>query len=63
MPSLLRDLDLLGEMAAFGTVHVAISLTTLDASLARTLEPRTSAPAARLRAIGALSRRRGCRCG
>jgi DNA repair photolyase len=46
-----RDLDLLSEMAKFDCVQVNISLTTLDAKLARTLEPRTSSPDARLRAI------------
>lgn len=50
-----RDLDLLAPMAAEGLVHAAISLTTLDAELARDMEPRTSAPAARLRAIRTLS--------
>ena len=50
-----RDVDLLGRMASDGLVHVAISLTTLDASLARDLEPRTSSPQARLRAIKTLS--------
>jgi DNA repair photolyase len=50
-----RDLDILGEMAALGLVHVAVSVTTLDAELARTMEPRTSTPAARLRAIRALA--------
>lgn len=50
-----RDLDLLGEMARLRLVRAAISLTTLDADLARTLEPRTSAPHARLRAIRELS--------
>lgn len=51
---LLRDLDLLAEMARLRLVHVALSITSLDAGLARVLEPRTSAPAARLRAITAL---------
>jgi DNA repair photolyase len=50
-----RDLDLLGPMAAEGVAQVNVSLTTLDADLARTLEPRTSTPEARLRAIRALS--------
>ncbi|MCR4415262.1 MAG: PA0069 family radical SAM protein, partial [Thermoguttaceae bacterium] len=50
-----RDLDLLTEMASLGIVHVSISITTLRQPLARTMEPRTSAPEARLRAIGALS--------
>lgn len=38
-----------------GLVHVYVSITTLDAELARELEPRTSTPAARLRAIAALA--------
>ncbi len=46
-----RDLDLLAEMARFDTVSVALSITTLDESLARTMEPRTSSPQARLRTI------------
>lgn len=50
-----RDLDLLREMAALDLVHVAVSVTTLDAELARKMEPRTSMPAARLRAIRALA--------
>ena len=36
-------------------ISVALSVTTLDAELARTLEPRTATPAARLRAIRELS--------
>lgn len=51
----LRDLDLLGPMAAGGLVHVNVSVTTLDATLARSMEPRTSSPAARLRAVRELS--------
>jgi DNA repair photolyase len=50
-----RDLDLLAPMAERRLVGVALSMTTLDAELARTLEPRTAAPAAKLRAIRALS--------
>lgn len=46
-----RDLDLLTEMAQFNTVHVFLSVTTLDEELARTMEPRTSSPTARLRAV------------
>jgi DNA repair photolyase len=52
---ILRDLDLLGELARDDLVHVSISLTTLDADLARSMEPRTSVPAARLRALEQLS--------
>lgn len=50
-----RDLDLLEPLAARGLAHVSLSITTLDAELARRLEPRTSTPAARLRAIRELS--------
>jgi len=50
-----RDLDILQTLAASRLVHVHISLTTLDAELARTMEPRTSTPAARLRAIRKLA--------
>jgi DNA repair photolyase len=51
----LRDLDLLKPMAEQRLVHVNISVTTLDSELARTMEPRTATPAARLRAICELS--------
>jgi DNA repair photolyase len=51
----LRDLDLLGPMAADGLVHVNVSVTTLDPTLARSMEPRASTPAARLRAVRELS--------
>ncbi|MDA1017543.1 MAG: PA0069 family radical SAM protein [Planctomycetota bacterium] len=51
----LRDLDLLTQMSAYDTVGVSISITTLDESLARTMEPRTSTPQARLRAIRELT--------
>jgi DNA repair photolyase len=53
-----RDLDLLAEMATMNLVHVSISITTLDPDLARTMEPRTSIPAARLRAIRELHQAR-----
>ena len=52
---ILRDMDILGRMAAADLVHVNISITTLDAGLARSMEPRTSTPAARLGAVKALS--------
>ncbi|WP_455920958.1 PA0069 family radical SAM protein [Pseudomonas putida] len=48
---ILRDLDLLTELAQLNLVSVMISLTTLDDELKRTLEPRAAAPKARLRAI------------
>lgn len=50
-----RDIDVLQKMAARHTVRVHISITTLDANLARTLEPRTSSPDARLRTIHELT--------
>ncbi len=52
---ILRDIDLLAPMAEQGLVAVAISVTTLDATLARTLEPRAPHPKQRLRAIKALN--------
>jgi len=48
---ILRDLDLLAELARQNLVAVMISLTTLDDELKRILEPRAAAPSARLRAI------------
>ncbi|HMO86662.1 MAG TPA: PA0069 family radical SAM protein, partial [Lacipirellulaceae bacterium] len=50
-----RDRDLLAELAAHGAARVAVSVTTLDPALARDREPRTSSPAARLRAIAELT--------
>ncbi|HYV86360.1 MAG TPA: PA0069 family radical SAM protein [Patescibacteria group bacterium] len=51
----LRDADLLGEMARQRLAVVKISITTLDRRLARTMEPRAAAPARRLETIRALS--------
>lgn len=51
----LRDLDLLTQLAELRLVQVNVSVTTLDAELARSMEPRTSSPAARLQAIAKLS--------
>jgi DNA repair photolyase len=50
-----RDLDLLAELARYQAVSVAVSITTLDAVLARTMEPQTSSPDARLRTLRELS--------
>ncbi|MGH2293748.1 PA0069 family radical SAM protein [Pseudomonas capeferrum] len=50
----LRDLDLLAEMASQRLARVMISLTTLDDDLKRVLEPRAASPKARLRAIRVL---------
>lgn len=50
-----RDLDLLADMARMGLAEVGISLTTLDAGLARAMEPRAPSPARRLAMIRALA--------
>src|SRR6202163_1969692 len=47
----LRDLDILARMAKRDLVKVAVSVTTLDAKLARTMEPRASTPPRRLEAL------------
>ncbi len=52
---ILRDLDILTEMAAKNLVRVGISVTTLDRKLARLMEPRASTPTRRLEAIRMLS--------
>lgn len=54
---ILRDLDLLAELAQERLVRVMVSLTTLDDELKRRLEPRTASGAARLRAVRQLSER------
>jgi DNA repair photolyase len=51
----LRDLDLLEPLARAGLASVAVSVTTLDNELKRTLEPRTAAPLARLRTLKELN--------
>lgn len=51
-----RDADVLAEMAAHNLIHVKISLTTLESSLARKMEPRASTPHMRLRAIETLAK-------
>jgi DNA repair photolyase len=51
----LRDLDLLTELAGRNLAHVFLSVTSLDSELARAMEPRTSIPSARLRAIELLA--------
>ncbi|MCP8884984.1 PA0069 family radical SAM protein [Devosia sp. XJ19-1] len=52
---ILRDLDLLTELAKLGLVKVAISVTSMDHKLSRKMEPRASSPARRLEAIRLLS--------
>ncbi|MGF6445471.1 DNA repair photolyase [Paraburkholderia youngii] len=50
-----RDIDLLAPMAERGQFMAAITITTLDADIARTLEPRAATPSRRLRTIRTLS--------
>lgn len=52
---ILRDLDLLANMASEGLCSVRISLTSLSNDLKRRMEPRTAAPATRLKMIRQLS--------
>ncbi len=49
-----RDIDVLSELAKHQAVAVNLSVTSLDPELQRILEPRTSAPAARLDAVSQL---------
>ncbi len=51
----LRDLDILKPMAERNLVKVAISVTSLDPKLARSLEPRAATPAKRLGALEMLA--------
>ena len=57
-----RDLDLLTQLARDDLVQVFISVTTLDAEIARKLEPRSSSPRRRLQAIERLNEA-GVPCG
>src|SRR5438094_320592 len=49
-----RDIDILSELARDKCAVVNLSITTLDVDLQRVMEPRTSAPAARLDAVAQL---------
>ncbi len=50
-----RDIDILARMARRNLAKVAISVTTLDPKLARTMEPRASTPPKRLAALRQLT--------
>ena len=50
-----RDIDILGPMAEKGLAKVALSVTTLDRKLARSMEPRASTPERRIEAIRQLT--------
>jgi DNA repair photolyase len=52
---ILRDLDLLADLARDRLVSVMLSITSLSNEIKRTLEPRTASPEARLRVIAALA--------
>jgi DNA repair photolyase len=51
-----RDVDILSRMAKKNLAKVAISITTLDPKLARTMEPRASTPPKRLEALQMLAK-------
>ncbi len=51
----LRDIDILQRMARRNLAHVCLSVTTLDGTLARTMEPRAATPARRIEAIRQLA--------
>ncbi len=52
----LRDVDLLAQLASLSLVSVCLSITTLDRDLARRMEPRTSTPEQRLQTIEQLAK-------
>src|SRR5215469_12539669 len=52
---ILRDLDLLTDLAKDDLVSVAVSITTLDNEVKRVMEPRAASPQARLRAVRELN--------
>lgn len=52
---ILRDLDIISDLARHRLIKVAVSLTSLDVDLQQVLEPRTSTPNSRLRMIRKLS--------
>src|ERR1700749_2509103 len=54
-PLIMRDIDILSEMARDGLAKGALPVTTLDRRLPRSMEPRAGTPQRRLAAIRALS--------
>ncbi len=52
---IIRDIDVLQDMISFNCASVAISVTTLDSTLANIMEPRTSQPNVRIDTIRKLS--------
>ena len=57
-----RDFDLLAQLARDNLVKVFVSITTLDAELARKMEPRATSPRRRLQAVRTLNEA-GVPCG
>jgi DNA repair photolyase len=55
-PLLLRDIELLQEIAAVTDVHANLSIPTLDQKAWRATEPHTPHPKARLEAVAELNR-------
>lgn len=51
-----RDIDILSELASHDLVHATITMTTLDKDLQRSMEPRTSSPEQKLKAIEELAK-------
>jgi len=51
----MRDVDILSQMASFQGAAVFLSITTLDGELARNMEPRATQPLGRLKAIETLA--------
>jgi DNA repair photolyase len=52
---IIRDLDILTDMAKLGLVSVTLSITSMDHKLSRKMEPRASSPARRLEAVRLLA--------
>jgi len=59
---ILRDIDLLGNIAMRNQLHVSVTITTMDDALARALEPRAVRPDKRIEAVREL-RWRGIEAG
>ncbi len=51
-----RDIDIMKKLAEQNLVHVAVTVTTLDKSIAQRLEPRAATPQRRLKVIESLSK-------
>ncbi len=54
-PLIVRDLDILRDLAQRAGAHVSVSIATMDAALAREIEPTVAPPLRRLQAVRALA--------